>query len=149
MVERGRLPKLTSLRGQISFEYYFISNCSKSSLKKGFNKVGIFFPKKGDRAKYYAKSLWLFVKKILHIISTFHSVEKRKIHSHQQIFRQINSLVTSLMKTLLSRNFCQKSARVNFCNFHTVHRIIFQENPDCPWWYFLLTASSSIFSKRY
>ena len=36
------------------------------------------------------------------------SVEKRKIWSHQKIFRQINSLVISLVKTLLSRNFCQK-----------------------------------------
>ena len=39
----------------------------------------------------------------------------------QKNFRQINSLVFSLVKTLLSRNFCQKCVRVNFCNFHTVH----------------------------
>ena len=120
MVERGRLPKLTSLRGQISFEYYFISNCSKARLKRDF------FPSKGDRAKYYAKSLWLFVIKILHTISTFHSVEKRKIHSHQKIFRQINTLVIYHI-TLLSRNFCQKSARVNFRNFHTVFIVPFRE----------------------
>ena len=30
------------------------------------------------------------------------------------LFREINSLVTSLVKTLLSRNFCQTSLRVNF-----------------------------------
>ena len=35
-------------------------------------------------------------------------------------FRQINSLVFSLVKTLLSRNFCQRSVTVNFRNFHTV-----------------------------
>jgi len=35
-------------------------------------------------------------------------------------FRQINSLVISLVKPLLSRNFCQKCVRVNFRNFHTV-----------------------------
>ena len=38
----------------------------------------------------------------------------------EKIFREINSLVTSLLKTLPSRNFYQKSMRVNFHNFHTV-----------------------------
>ena len=36
-------------------------------------------------------------------------------------FRQINSLVIHLVNALLSRIFCQKSVRVNFCNFHTVY----------------------------
>ena len=49
-----------------------------------------------------------------------HSVEKREIHSHQEIFRQINSLVTYLVNPLLSRNICQKCVRENFRNFHTV-----------------------------
>ena len=40
-------------------------------------------------------------------------------------FRQINYLVTLLVKPLLSRNFCQKWVRVNFCNFHTVDVQIF------------------------
>ena len=38
----------------------------------------------------------------------------------EKIFRQIPYLVLSLVKTLLWRNFCQKSVRVNFRNFHTV-----------------------------
>ena len=46
-----------------------------------------------------------------------HSVEKREIYSHQKIFREINFLVTSLVKPLVSRNFCQKSMIVNFHNF--------------------------------
>ena len=37
-------------------------------------------------------------------------------------FRQINSLVIYLVNALLSRNFCQKSVRVNSNNFHTVAR---------------------------
>ena len=37
--------------------------------------------------------------------------------------REISSFVTSLVKTLLSRNFCQRNARVNFRNFHTVHTL--------------------------
>ena len=34
-----------------------------------------------------------------------HTVEKQEILSHQNFFRQINSLVTYLVKLLLSRNF--------------------------------------------
>ena len=35
-------------------------------------------------------------------------------------FRQINSLVIYLVNALVSRNFCQKSVRVNFRNFYSV-----------------------------
>ena len=44
----------------------------------------------------------------------------RKSLSPKKIFRQINFLVTYLVKPLLSRNFSQKSVRENFRNFHTV-----------------------------
>ena len=51
------------------------------------------------------------------VIVVFHSGEKWKIYSHQKKkFRQINSFV----KTLLSRNYCQKCVRLNCSNFHTV-----------------------------
>ena len=40
-------------------------------------------------------------------------------------FRQINYLVISLVKPLLSRNFCRKCMRVNFRNFHTVLYTLF------------------------
>ena len=43
-------------------------------------------------------------------------------------FRQINYLVISLVKPLLSRDFCEKSVRENFCNFHTV-----QFSAKIPW----------------
>ena len=39
----------------------------------------------------------------------------------EKIFRQISYLVISLVKLLISRNFCQKSVKVNSRNFHTVH----------------------------
>ena len=42
-----------------------------------------------------------------------------------KIFRQINSLVTYLVKPLLSRNFCQNRVRVNFRNFHIVTQLHF------------------------
>ena len=45
---------------------------------------------------------------------------KNEKFSHLKIFRQINSLVTYLVKPLLSRNFCQKCMRGNSRNFHTV-----------------------------
>ena len=51
-------------------------------------------------------------------------MEKPEILSHQKIFREINYLVTLLVKPLLSRHFYQKSARENFRNFHTVFRKI-------------------------
>ena len=38
----------------------------------------------------------------------------------KEIFRQINSIVTYLVKPLLSRNFSQKCVRENSRNFHTV-----------------------------
>ena len=48
-------------------------------------------------------------------------MEKREILSHQKKFRQINSLVTYVVKPLLSRTFYQKCVRENSRNFHTVH----------------------------
>ena len=51
-------------------------------------------------------------------------------------FSTLCSVVISLVKPLLSRNFCEKSVRENFCNFHTVQiwRKIFQ--CDCKLVYF-------------
>ena len=47
-------------------------------------------------------------------------MEKREILSHQKIFRQINSLLTYLVKQLLSRNFCKKFMRESSRIFHSV-----------------------------
>ena len=47
-------------------------------------------------------------------------VEITEIYSHREKFRQINDLVISLVKTLLSRYFCPKRVRGNIRNFHTV-----------------------------
>ena len=38
---------------------------------------------------------------------------------YQKIFRQIDSLVISFVKTLLSRNFCQKCVRLDRSSFYT------------------------------
>ena len=44
------------------------------------------------------------------------NVKNKDFSLTKKIFRKINSL-----RTLISRNFCQKSVRDNFRNFHTVH----------------------------
>ena len=50
-----------------------------------------------------------------------HTVWKdEKFSLTKKIFRQINSLLISLVKALLSRNFCQKCVRLNCSDFHTV-----------------------------
>ena len=43
-----------------------------------------------------------------------HTVQKCKIIFHRNIFHEISSLETSLVETLLSRNFCQKCVKVNY-----------------------------------
>ena len=50
----------------------------------------------------------------------------RKFTLTEKIFRQITYLVISLVKLLLSRNFCQKCVRVNSRNFHTVQEWLFR-----------------------
>ena len=49
----------------------------------------------------------------------YHSMEKPEIHFHGKIFRETNFLVTYSVSMLLSRNFSEKSVRVDFHNFHS------------------------------
>ena len=51
--------------------------------------------------------------------STLHTVKIAEIYSNRKKYRQINYVEISLAKMLFSRNFCQKSVKVNFRNFHT------------------------------
>ena len=51
-----------------------------------------------------------------------HTVWKNKKITLTKIFsRHIDFSVIYLVNKLLSLNFCKKSVRVNFCNFHSVH----------------------------
>ena len=61
-----------------------------------------------------------FLSKIfmLHRVCTLWKL--RKFTLTEKIFRQITYLVISLVKLLLSRNFCQKCVRENSRNCHTV-----------------------------
>ena len=63
-------------------------------------------------------------------VRTMCTVRKtEKFTVSQKKIRQINSLAFSLVKTLLSRNFCHRSMTVNFRNFHTsVTRLLNKEN---------------------
>ena len=57
----------------------------------------------------------------LKVLGSIYTVWKyEKFTLTQMIFREINSLVSSFVKTLRSRNFCQKNVRVNFRTLHTV-----------------------------
>ena len=47
--------------------------------------------------------------------------KNQKLTLTEFFFRLINYLVISLVNTLVSRNFCQNTVRVNFSNFHTAH----------------------------
>ena len=49
--------------------------------------------------------------------------EKFSLTKKRKKIRQINSLVTYLVKPLLSRNICQKWVRENSRNFHTVLQV--------------------------
>ena len=65
--------------------------------------------------------------------------KNEKFSLTKKIFRQINSLVISLVKLLLSQNFCQKCVRVNFRNFHTVYSTL---------WKFL-NFTATVFSQKF
>ena len=65
-----------------------------------------------------------------HCVLPLLSVEKSDIYSHWKIFRETNSLVFSLVKTLQLQNIYLNSVRVYISNFHTVqlgkHRFTIQ-----------------------
>ena len=45
--------------------------------------------------------------------------------------RQSKYLVIHLVKTLFSRNFCQKYVRLNHSNFHSVHTVLCKKHDHC------------------
>ena len=47
-----------------------------------------------------------------------------------KIFREINTLAISLVKTLLSRNFCQKCVRVNFSQCSAIKWKIYSDRKN-------------------
>ena len=57
----------------------------------------------------------------------YHSVEKREI-----FFREISSVVTSLVKTLVSRNFCQKMRKSKLSKFPQRLYLNFEEKQEFP-----------------
>ena len=74
------------------------------------------------KRSFDGKKVYFSAKILMVFYIPFHTtLWKNEEFSLQFFFRQINSLVTYLVKPLLSRNFCQKCVRENSRNFHTVH----------------------------
>ena len=55
----------------------------------------------------------------------------RKFTLTEKKIREITYLAISLVKLLLSRNFCQKCVRVNSRNFHTVEKVEILSSSIC------------------
>ena len=70
--------------------------------------------------KLISRNNFQVIQKFRKLHTVLHSVEKREILSHWKKIRQINYLVISLVKPLLSRNFCERIVRENLRNFNTV-----------------------------
>ena len=95
----------------------FISTSSRSTHKYLFRNTSICnFLKFIFTENFSSDSK---ITKSLHCVA--HTLWKNeKFTLTKYLFRQINSLVISFLKPLISRNICQKCVRVNFRNFHTV-----------------------------
>ena len=84
-----------------------------------------------DLDKHFVKILFLLQNTVWKIKPSHTTVWKnQKFSLTKNFFREINYLVTSLVKMMFSRNFCQKSVKENFRNFHSTL---------CTLWKFTLT----------
>ena len=84
-----------------------------------------------DLDKHFVKILFLLQNTVWKIKPSHTTVWKnQKFSLTKNFFREINYLVTSLVKMMFSRNFCQKSEKENFRNFHSTL---------CTLWKFTLT----------
>ena len=96
-----------------------LNTMKRHKVPKSYVNVWSFWKELKMQCKDIYLELTLYVKlRISNIITA--SAAESLFTVNQKKFRQINSLVFSLVNTLLSRNFCQISVTVNFRNFHTV-----------------------------
>ena len=101
----GPSSKLLFSRKIFALHFNNASKTTKISTNKFTEKIVIY--QKLSKVSYihtYSVTVW----------------KNKKFSLNEKIFREISYLVTSLVKPLFSRNFCQKSVRENFRNFHTV-----------------------------
>ena len=113
-----------------------LNTMKRHKVPKSYVNVWSFWKELKMQCKDIYLELTLYVKlRISNIITA--SAAESLFTVNQKKFRQINSLVFSLVNTLLSRNFCQNSVRENSRNFHTVckdaHWKIFREISDMKW----------------
>ena len=115
-LEQLELPKLTDI--------FYVRESLLECLSNHFQQTSIFATyvltlwkaRNFLSRNFFTKIPWNQLGKLLQW--THHNVEKFSLT--KTIFRQINFLVISLVKLLLSRNFCEKCVRLNRSNFHTV-----------------------------
>ena len=88
--------------------HFFVKNFVKATVLQ--NKL----------LKSWFHEIFFWWERIPVITTVSHCGKTRNSLSPKFFFRQINSLVTYLVKPLLSRNFWQKCVRENSRNFHTV-----------------------------
>ena len=88
--------------------------CVKTSYRSISRSSYNWMPKSISRKISGTKKIWIFH---THSVTLW---KNEKFTLTKIFFRQINSLVIYLVNALVSRNFCQKSVRVNFRNFHSV-----------------------------
>ena len=88
-----------------------------------FSRFTIAQWKKLQHFTYCCRHIMFFSQKLRETIvftthTTYYCGNYRNSLSPKIFFRQINYLVISLARMLLSRNFCQKWVKVNFRNIH-------------------------------
>ena len=70
------------------------------------------------------------------MVASRHSVEKRKNSSQShltgKIFREIDMQCNLVLNVLISRNFCEKMARVKYRNLYTVMRVMLRHKLSPP-----------------
>ena len=86
---------------------------------------------------------WVFSKcNQFHDFTRFHVIFSRanatvwkneKFSALQIFFRQINLIVKFFSKTLIWRNFCEKTVAVKFWNFHSVCALVKSFLKEIPW----------------
>ena len=113
-------PKSIILRNQDITDFQLFLHLSTMNTRNTllFLKQRFFLQKKKERRKIQKKMIFFREITCTHLSKPHSAVWINEKFSLTKKFRQINNLVISLVKPLLSRNFCEKIVRENF---HTAH----------------------------
>ena len=108
-----------------SFEFNLIGALDSHLLTSNSKEVNYYVNLTKFFVNYDLTEFSLLSKCFCYLILENHTVQytvwkNENFGLTKKIFLQSNSLVMSLVKPLISRNFCQKCVRLNRSNFHTV-----------------------------